>query len=220
MTFDHTLDLAGLQHLYLEPSALVQSKKKPALDAASTAFIAAAPFVLIGTSDASGRLDVSPRGGPCGFVQVLDDVRLAIGDLNGNNLLDSMRNIVETCRIGLLFVHPGKDETLRVNGRACITSDPRILDGFPSELARPKTAIGITIDEVFVHCAKAFRRGGVWDQTSWAALADQPDGVSILVCQLAIDAEPDLLRARFETGYAADLAADRADPVQNHRADI
>jgi PPOX class probable FMN-dependent enzyme len=211
MTFDHTLDLAGLEALYRQPSALVRSKKKPVLDELSIAFVRAAPFVLVGTCDASGRLDVSPRGGPAGFVQVLDDSRLAIGDLNGNNLLDSMRNIVDTGRIGLLLVHPGKDETLRVNGRACITTDPAVLDGFPTSLARPRTAIGVTIDEVFVHCAKAFRRGGVWDPASWAALGEQPDGASILACQFDIGADADQLRARLETGYAADLAADRAD---------
>jgi len=211
MTFDHTLDLAGLEALYRQPSALVQSKKKPTLDELSIAFIRAAPFALVATCDAGGRLDVSPRGGPAGFVQVLDDSRLAIGDLSGNNLLDSMRNIVDTARIGLLLVHPGKDETLRVNGRACITTDPAVLDGFPSSLTRPRTAIGVSIDEVFVHCAKAFRRGGVWDPSSWAALAEQPDGASILACQFSMDADAGQLRARLEAGYAADLAADRAD---------
>ena len=222
MMFAHPLDLTGLQELYREPSKLVQSKKRPQLDDASKAFIAAAPFLLLGTSDADGRLDVSPRGGPSGFVQVLDDERLAIGDLNGNNLLDSLRNIVATGKVGLLFVHPGKDETLRVNGHACVTADPDVLDLFPPGLARPKTAIGITVDEVFVHCAKSFRRGGVWEPESWAALAQGPDAAAILACQFSLEDGPDALRVRLAESYAADLSADRAvtPPAHDHQADI
>ena len=96
-------------------------------------------------------------------MQVIDDHRLAIPDLSGNNLIDTITNIVANPHVGLLFVLPGRDETLRVNGRAWLTTDDAVLDGFTAELKRPKAAIGVEVTTAFVHCAKSFRRGQVWD---------------------------------------------------------
>jgi PPOX class probable FMN-dependent enzyme len=167
--------------------------------------------VLIGTDGADGGLDVSPRGGPPGFVRVLDQRHLAIPDLNGNNLIDSLRAIVASGRAALLVVIPGKDETLRVNGAAWVTTDATVLDLWAGELRRPTTAIVIRTDEVFMHCAKAFRRGLVWEPSSWDDLADAPDGLDVLGAQGLVSANDAATRAFLEQSYADDLARDAPD---------
>jgi uncharacterized protein len=205
--------LRELREHYREPSALVQSKKKRFLDGASQRFISASPFLLLGTSSPDGMVEVSPRGGPPGWVKILDDKRLLIPDLNGNNLIDSMTNIVANQYVGILFVHPGKDETLRVNGKAWVTIDPQLLatcaeqtvDGRTPKM--PKAAIAVRIEDAFIHCAKAFRRGEVWNPESWLKL-DDVDAIDILRCQLDIETPKDELLATFATEYAEELRAD------------
>jgi PPOX class probable FMN-dependent enzyme len=214
--FEHTIDdLEGLRALYRQPSALVQGKVQPGLDDGSRRFIARSPFVLVGTTSADGRLDVSPRGGPPGFVRVLPDPDgrdlLALPDLNGNNLLDTFTNVVATGRVGMLFVVPGKDETLRVNGSAWVVTDDAVLDACVStDLARPKAVLGVAVDEAFIHCAKSFRRGQVWQPESWAALADAPDGAD-MICATGMlpGVDPELVRTELAQGYVADLIADK-----------
>ena len=147
-----------LARLYGAPSELVVSKVIDRLDGHCRNFIARTPFVLVATSTADGRCDVSPKGGPPGFVAILDEKRLAVPDAPGNRLIDSLRNIVDAGRAGLLFVIPGVEETLRVNGRAFLTRDPGVLELFTGESKQPKLAIGIEVEEVFLHCAKAFKR--------------------------------------------------------------
>jgi len=204
---DTVTTLDGLRELYRTPSALVQAKKLDHLGGYRP-IVEASPFVLIATASADGRCDVSPRGGPPGFVKVLDGHRLAVPDLNGNNLLDSLTNIVDNPHIGLLFIVPGRDETLRIEGRACITTAADVLDLFTAELRRPRAAIGVEIEKVFVHCAKAFRRGRVWDAPSWDEFTT-PSLVEVLRCQLGIDMEPAAFAEAMEAGYARDLEADR-----------
>jgi hypothetical protein len=209
--FTHVLaDEAALREIYRQPSQLVQAKKTDVIDPVTAAFIAASPFCLVATSSAEGRSDVSPRGGPAGFLKVLDDRRIALPDLNGNNLCDSMTNIIESAHCGLLVLLPGKDETLRVNGRAWITIDPDILSLWDGELRQPKAAIGIEVDEVFIHCAKAFRRGGVWEPAAWAALS-APEAVEMLICHANLDTDVATMSAGLEAGYRAQLALDRPE---------
>jgi PPOX class probable FMN-dependent enzyme len=203
--------LDELAELYRAPSRLVATKKAALLDDASRETVARSPFVLIGTDGADGGLDVSPRGGPPGFVRVLDDRHIAIPDLNGNNLIDSLRGVVVNGRAALLVIIPGKDETLRVNGAAWVTTDASVLDRWHDELRRPTTAIVIRTDEVFMHCAKSFRRGRVWDPASWDELADAPDGLDILNAQGLVSANDAATREFLEQSYAADLAADAPD---------
>ena len=200
-----------LAELYRAPIPLVAAKKTEVLDEASIGMLAMSPFALIGTTGADGGVDVSPRGGPPGFVRVLDERHVAIPDLNGNNLIDSLRAVVASGRAGLLVVVPGKDETLRINGAAWLTTDDAVLDRWTNELRRPTTAIVVRTDEVFMHCAKAFRRGRVWDPTSWDELADAPDGLDVLNAQGLVDANDDATRQYLEQGYASDLARDRPD---------
>jgi PPOX class probable FMN-dependent enzyme len=203
--------LDELAALYRAPGSIAASKKSALLDDASSGIVARSPFVLIGTDGADGGLDVSPRGGPPGFVRVLDRRHLAIPDLNGNNLIDSLRAVVASGRAALLVVIPGKDETLRVNGAAWVTTDAKVLDLWAGELRRPTTAIVIRTDEVFMHCAKAFRRGRVWDPSSWDELADAPDGLDILSAQGLVAANDAATRDFLEQRYLDDLARDTPD---------
>ena len=202
-------ELAGL---YRAPSRLVASKKAAVLDHASIGILARSPFVLIGTEGADGGIDVSPRGGPSGFVRVLDDRHIALPDLNGNNLVDTLRAVVATGRAGLLALVPGMDETLRINGPAWVTTDASVLDLWHDELRRPITAVVIRTDEVFMHCAKAFRRGRVWDPTSWDDLEGAPDGLDVLAAQGLVAANDAATRQYLEQGYADDLAQDVPEP--------
>lgn len=161
--------VAALEALYPEPSERVRTKKRDRLDEGLRAVLAASPFVLLATADDTGRCDVSPRGGPPGFVKVIDDTRVALPDLNGNHLIDSLRNIVANGHAGLLVLVPGEQETMRIDGRAHLTTDAAVLDLFTEELRRPTLAVVVEIDHVFTHCAKAFRRGRLWDPSSWVA---------------------------------------------------
>ena len=200
-----------LRRHYRQPSALVQGKKRSTLDEASTALVRACPFVLLSTADDQGHCDVSPRGGPPGFVRVLDDAHVALPDLNGNNLIDSLENIVVNPQAALLCVIPGRDETLRIDGRAWVSASSTILEQWDGELRRPTTAVVIEIANLFVHCAKAFRRGRVWQPESWDELV-APDGVEILKCQLSLGSDVGSLRTAFEEGYAEELAFDLPEP--------
>jgi PPOX class probable FMN-dependent enzyme len=168
MPFDRVVrSPSELYETYAEPDPGVKTKAIPILDEHCRAYIGLSPFVLVATHDPDGRCDVSPRGGVSGFVSVLDDTRLVIPDSNGNNRLDTLRNVVETGRVGLLFLIPGLAETLRVNGRGCISRDPALLGLQPPQGKPPKTVIGVDIDEAFLHCAKAFMRSKLWDPAAW-----------------------------------------------------
>jgi len=202
-----TLD--QLRQLYREPSKLVQAKKGTTLDGATAQFVANSTFLCLATSNADGGCDVSPRGGPAGQLKILDDGRsVALPDLNGNNLIDSLTNLVSNPYAGLLVMVPGSDETLRVDGPARLTTDPEILGLWSDELRTPKVAVVISVNSVFMHCAKAFRRGGVWKPDSWPS---QDDTVA---CQMfndisGTDLPPAEMRELLEAGYRQSLAEER-----------
>ena len=212
-----------LRELYRKPSNIVSQKVLDHLDQHARAFIDAAPFVLVGTASPDGTSDVSPKGGPPGFVVVLDDQRLAIPDLSGNNLLDSITNIVQGSGIGLLFLVPGVDETLRVNGYACITTDPSVLDACAVKDRRPKAAIGVTITQQYMHCAKAFRRSELWSPATWPDRASLPTLGCIIRDQVPLPADltTEALDELLEADYAKTLvgtAAATARSAPNARA--
>lgn len=211
---DHRItSLDELTQLYHEPAAVVRSKKRPTIDPTAARFIGSSTFCLLATADEHGSCDVSPRGGPQGFLRVLDEHTVVLPDLNGNNLLDSVRNIVTTGRAALLVVIPGQDETLRIDGTAFITTDPQILGLWDSELRTPKVAVGIEVETTFIHCAKAFRRGQVWQPDVWPSLADgAPDVCEVYLDGSGIDLDPAVLRADLEAGYAESLEGERATP--------
>jgi PPOX class probable FMN-dependent enzyme len=159
--------VAELEALYPSPAPRTLTKIRDHLDAGFVTLVESSPFVLLATADAEGRCDVSPRGGPPGFVKVLDANHVALPDLNGNHLLDSLRNLLVNPHAALLVMLPGQDETLRVEGVAHITTDDEVLDLFVDELRRPAVAVVIDVVSAYTHCAKAFRRGRVWSPESW-----------------------------------------------------
>jgi uncharacterized protein len=197
-------DEAALRGCYRPPSEMVVKKARPRIDPVAARFVAASPLVVLATSSASGT-DASPRGGPPGFVKVLDPDHLGFGDLSGNNRLDSYTNIVEHPEVGILFLVPGMDDTLRVNGRARVTTDPSVLDRTAIDGVHPKVALVVEVDECFVHCAKALRRSGVWQPDTWLPAEERPSGAKVVTDQFQLDADPAAIEAELEVGYKATM---------------
>lgn len=149
------------------PNERVLKKEIAHLDTHSRAFIAQSPFVLIASSDTEGQLDVSPKGDPAGFVQVLDERALVIPDRLGNRRADTLLNIMRNPRVGLLFLVPGKQETLRVNGRALIVRDASVRERLAVNGKSPELAIVVEVEQVFMHCAKCVIRSKLWEPDAW-----------------------------------------------------
>lgn len=205
MPFEHAVpDVVGLRELYRQPHPLVLRKQIDHVDAAARSFIEASPFVVVATTGPGG-VDASPRGGAPGFVAVLDAGRLAMGDLAGNNRLDTHTNVLADPRVGLIFLVPGVEETLRVNGRATLTTDPAVLDAVAVHGRRPPLAIGIDVDECFIHCAKAFRRSGLWQPESWPVPDERPSAARALREHIGLEVAPEVIAADLEAGYQVTL---------------
>jgi uncharacterized protein len=193
-------DLAGLRQRYRDPHPFVLRKQIDHVDEGARSFIARSSFVLVATASSSG-VDVSPRGGPPGFVQVLDEHRIAMTDLSGNNRLDTFINLLDQPRVGMLFVIPGLEETLRVNGRATLTADPAILEATAIEGRAAPVAIGVDVEECFVHCAKALRRGGLWDPARWPGRDERPSPAQLLKDHIGLEFTAEEIEADLEEGY-------------------
>ncbi|WP_137156520.1 pyridoxamine 5'-phosphate oxidase family protein [Rhizobium sp. FKL33] len=174
-------DEASLRQLFGATHDLAMRKSLDRLSGHAQDFIRRSPFLCIGTQSADGRADVSPRGDPAGFVTILDDRTLAIPDRPGNNRLDTLVNIVANPSVGLLFIIPGFDDTLRVNGRASVVTDPDLLAGMAIQNKPPKVAIVVTVTEVFMHCAKAFRRSHLWDPQHFQDRSEMPSLIKIIL---------------------------------------
>ena len=158
---------ALLRELYGQPGERAVAKERPVLNEDCRAFIAHSPFLVMGTAGADGRCDVSPKGDAPGFVVVLDDQHLAIPDRLGNNRLDGLRNVVDNPHVGLIFFIPGREDTLRVNGRARIVRDEALLERLAVAGKRPVTALVVEVEQCFMHCARAFKRAGLWEPERW-----------------------------------------------------
>jgi PPOX class probable FMN-dependent enzyme len=158
-------DLQRLRALYPAPGERALRKQMAALDPHARRFIALSPFVVLSTADADGRQDASPRGGAPGFVHAVDAQRLWLPDAPGNHRLDSLSNIVATGRIGLLFLIPGVDETLRVNGRARLCDEADRLAPFAAD-PRVRLVIEADVEEAYLHCAKALMRSKLWSDAA------------------------------------------------------
>ncbi len=163
-----------LRALMGEPSELVQRKVITRLDEHCVAFIKQSPFMLMSTSDAAGNCDVSPKGDPPGFAHVYDAQHLLIPDRPGNRRIDTLRNIIQNPHVGLLFLIPGKQETLRVNGSAVITRDETLRALMPVHGRVPELVIAVTVEEAFLHCAKCMVRSELWNPAHWPDLAGTP----------------------------------------------
>lgn len=174
------------------PHDIAVAKAIRRLDRHCRAFIARSPFICIGTAGADGRGDVSPRGDAPGFVQVLDDHTLYIPDRPGNNRIDTMANIVENPNVGILFLVPGFEDLLRVNGRAQITRDPALLDAAAVNGKTPRVGIRVAVDEAYLHCAKAIKRSKLWNEASRHDRSELPSlGRMILEQTAAAGSPPD-----------------------------
>jgi uncharacterized protein len=167
-----------------KPDAFSILKQQTQLDEHCRAVIAASPFMLLATAGRDGRCDVSPRGDGPGFVLVLDDHTIAIPDRPGNRRLDSLENIIENPHVGLIFLVPGMDETLRVNGPATIVQDPDLLARMPAGNKTPTLAIVVETEEVYFQCARALKRAQLWQPERWIDRAAIPTFGRILKDQI------------------------------------
>lgn len=180
---------AELREAYEQPSTNARRKQVDHINDTARQLIAASSLVFVASAGADGRCDVSPRGGPVGLVSVLDSKTLAIPDATGNKRLDSLQNIVETGYVGLIFVIPGRDTTLRVNGRACVSTDPELLDRLTAVGKPPRSAIMVEAEEVYGHCPKAFLRSSAWKPENWLAPDAAPSSAQVTLSHLR---DPDL----------------------------
>ena len=187
------------------PDARPWAKAIPALDDHCRAFIAHSPFCVLATAGPDGSCDVSPRGGPPGFVRVLDDHRLAFGDLPGNRRQDSHRNLIATGRAALLFMVPGRGETLRVNGRACLTRDAEVLEAVALDGTPPSLAFGMQVEVAFLHCAKALLRSRLWRPEDWLDLDGLPSSARMLRDHVSGGVTEEAVAAALQESYATTM---------------
>jgi len=155
--------LEALRELYAGPQPRAVKKEIAALDIHCRRFISLSPFVVLATSDKAHHLDASPRGGAPGFVKVTDSGDLLLPDAPGNNRLDSFENVLATGRVGMLFLIPGVDETLRVNGAAILSRRADDIAACTTERRAPKLVVRVSVEAAYLHCAKAFMRSRLWD---------------------------------------------------------
>jgi len=182
---DTVADLEALRRIYPEPREAALKKVLHRFDAHARRFVGRSPFLVLSTSDGLGRVDASPRGGEPGFVHVLDDETCLVPDWPGNNRLDSLENIVVSGGVGLLFLIPGLDETLRINGRATLSVSTLLRQRFARPDGRlPATVIVVAVEEVYLHCARALRRSELWNPARHLAKAEFPTMGQMLADQI------------------------------------
>ncbi len=180
-------------------------KEIASLDAHCRAFISRSPFVLVSSCDAEGRMDVSPKGDPAGFVQVLDDSTLVIPDRPGNRRADTFSNVLQNPRVGLLFLIPGKRETLRVSGRAMIVRDLALRERMAVGGKLPQLALVVSVEQAFVHCAKCVIRSHLWDRDFWPDLAGLASHARCLIDQAELTETVEEIQASIEQSYETRL---------------
>ena len=171
---------AELRDVIGSSTPVVQSKISGRLNDLTRQFVERSPFMLLATSSPDGSCDVSPRGDPAGFVRILDEETLLVPERPGNKLADSLRNVLATPHVGLLFLVPGVGDTLRVNGRAVLTTDASLLEPLAVEGKTPKLGLLVEIDEVFTHCSKAFIRSDLWNPERHIERSELPSSGEIL----------------------------------------
>ena len=198
---DFITDHEELRALYRAPGDGAVRKELKRLDPHARNFLARSPFVLIGTQDVRGAADVSPKGDRAGFCVALDDVTIAIPDRPGNNRLDSWENVIVNPAVGLLFLIPGMNETLRINGEGRLTADRELRERLGVEGRPALTVLVVKIRAVYMHCAKAFMRSELWSPLTWPDRAELPTLGQILRDQLALTQSREELVANLAEGY-------------------
>lgn len=179
--------LEQLRSLYAAPKERAVKKQLASLDRHCKRYISLSPFVVLSSIGGDEVLDASPRGGASGFVKVLDSNTLLIPDSPGNNRLDTLENIVHTGRLGLLFLIPGVDETLRVNGTAELSVSLADIALCTTEVRAPKLVIRVSVQQAYLHCAKAFMRSKLWESESRIERSQLPTMVDMINEQAAIE---------------------------------
>lgn len=187
---DYITSMDELRRLYSQPGERAVRKQLDRMDRHCRRFIALSPFVVVASGNPDA-LDASPRGGEPGFVRVLDDSRLLIPDAPGNNRLDSLANIIETGRVGLLFLIPGVDETLRVNGEARLSAHDDALAFCANAKRTPTLVIEVVAREVYLHCAKALMRAKLWSEEARVPRSVLPTLGEMLREQLDLSTPPE-----------------------------
>lgn len=200
---DHKItDETALRTRYRDVSTLAKKKVMPRLDRHSRAFIAISPFLCISTAAADGKADVSPRGDPPGFVQVLDDATLLIPDRSGNNRLDTFSNILANPNVGLIFFVPGMEETLRIDGTAEIVAEHPALQTCAVNGSVPETGILVRVAHAHLHCAKALKRAKLWDAEEQIDRKSFPSLGKMITDQVAgLEMSADEADERIDKGY-------------------
>nr|WP_253828684.1 MSMEG_1061 family FMN-dependent PPOX-type flavoprotein [Prauserella aidingensis] len=177
---------AALREVVAEPVALIADKAAPAIDDESRRFVETAPLLMLASAGDDGRVDVSPRGDEHGSAIVLDERTVAFADRPGNRRVDSMRNILRNPRVAMLFLVPGTEHTLRVNGSAAIVRDDELLARLAVKGSRPELAVVVTVSEVFVHCGRAFSRSKLWEPETWPERGSLPTVGTLLKAHSAL----------------------------------
>ena len=194
-----------LREVLGHPRQMVVEKVRPTLDEYSRRFIAHSPFILLATSDAAGRVDVSPKGDAPGFVQVLDDSTIAIPDRLGNKLGFGFLNILSNPQVGTLFLVPGSGETLRINGPAQIVRDTDLRHSMAVNGKPPQFAIVVSLEETFLHCAKCIIRADLWDAEQWPDLGDFPSFAEMIKGQRDLPESVEEIQRYIDNGYKNEL---------------
>lgn len=200
----HITDPGQLRAMYAAPKERAVKKQLSQLDVHCQRFIALSPFVVLATGGAAGEMDASPRGGAPGFVQCPDAHTLLLPDAPGNNRLDTLENIVASGRVGLLFLVPGVDETLRVNGRAVLSQDPDDIARCTDARRAPVLVIRVAVQEAYLHCAKALMRSSLWSPEARIDRKLLPTAGQMLIDHTGIVTPPET-QEEMVRRYAPDL---------------
>ena len=180
------------------PLPQVIAKVTDRLDDICRDFIAKSPLCIIASSDPEGSIDVSPKGDPPGFVRVLDDKRLAIPDRPGNRRIDTFHNLMRDPRVGIIFIIPGKSETLRIRGEARIVRDPELRNSLQVKGKVPALAMVVYVTQAFMHCAKCMVRGQIWKPEAWPDSEELADIGTAVIAHAKLDDTPEQLREKAE----------------------
>ncbi|HWN85056.1 MAG TPA: pyridoxamine 5'-phosphate oxidase family protein [Vicinamibacterales bacterium] len=195
---------SSLRECYPEPSERAVLKTQRALDVHMKRFVALSPFVCLGSSSEDGA-DVTPRGDQPGFVHVLDDATLLIPDWPGNNRLDTLMNIEANPQVGLLFLIPGFNESLRVNGTAEVSLDPSLIERWTVNGKHPRSVVRVTVREAFLHCGKAIIRSKLWDESSRVDRSALPPYGQMLKDEIDVRDSAEEIQASVEDAYRTRL---------------
>ena len=195
---------SSLRECYPEPSERAVLKTQRALDVHMKRFVALSPFVCLGSSSEDGA-DVTPRGDQPGFVHVFDDATLLIPDWPGNNRLDTLMNIEANPQVGLLFLIPGFNESLRVNGTAAVSLDPALIERWTVNGKHPRSVVRVTVREAFLHCGKAIIRSKLWDESSRVDRSALPPYGQMLKDEIDVRDSAEEIQASVEDAYRTRL---------------